>query len=66
MQKKVNTSVKSDAKRMRWLLSGHGYFMEENYLCGYIPCNKEERNYARIVIDKGIADQKTRNNKDGT
>ena len=47
----VDKSIEADAKRMRWLLSGNGYFMEERYLCGYGPCDESEQDIARRVID---------------
>ena len=50
----IDKSIEADAKRMRWLLSGNGYFMEEEHLCGYGPCSKCEQNAARQKIDKAI------------
>ena len=46
-----------DAERMRWLLAGHGYFMEENYLCGHGPCSQEEQDSARQAIDLAMRDE---------
>lgn len=51
----VDKSDVADAKRFRWLLSGKGYFMEENYLCGHAPTNEDERDEARSRIDEAIA-----------
>lgn len=42
----------ADAKRFRWLLSGSGYFMEENSLCGHGPCDILEQHAARWKIDE--------------
>jgi len=47
----IDEEIKEDAKRMRWLLAGNGYFMEEQGLCGYKPCGRQEQNEARIEID---------------
>ena len=46
----------ADASRMRWLLAGNGYFMEENMLCGHGPCDKEEQDEARRKIDEEMAE----------
>lgn len=48
----VDKSAEADAKRMRWLLDGHGYFMEEEMLCGQPPCNEKEQDEARLAIDQ--------------
>lgn len=42
----------ADAERMRWLLDGNGYFMEEEGLCGVHPCSENEMNKARETIDR--------------
>lgn len=42
----------ADAARMRWLLDGNGYFMEEEGLCGVHPCSGDEMNKAREIIDE--------------
>jgi hypothetical protein len=42
----------ADAARMRWLLSGNGYFMEEEMLCGHGPCDPTEQDEARRRIDE--------------
>lgn len=42
----------ADAERMRWLLNGNGYFMEEEGLCGVHPCSEYEMNEARKIIDQ--------------
>lgn len=44
-----------DGKRMRWLLDGNGFFMEEQGLCGYAPCSDEEKNAARHEIDAAMS-----------
>lgn len=41
----------ADAKRLRWLLNGNGYFMEERGLCGHPPCDEDEQLEARKEID---------------
>ncbi len=33
--------LRDDAKRYRWLCDGHGYFMEEEELCGHGPDKAE-------------------------
>lgn len=45
-------TIQADAKRMRWLLSGNGYFMEEQMLCGHGPCTEDEQDLARKLIDE--------------
>lgn len=47
----------ADAARMRWLLSGNGYFMEEEMLCGHGPCGPEEQDEARRKIDAAMLDR---------
>lgn len=42
----------ADAERMRWLLDGNGYFMEEEGLCGVHPCSEDEMNRAREIINE--------------
>lgn len=49
-----DASDAADAARMRWLLSGNGYFMEEEYLCGRGPCDQEEQDRARLKIDEAM------------
>lgn len=39
---------------MRWLLDGHGYFMEEEMLCGHSPCDDDEKDEARRRIDEAM------------
>jgi len=50
----IDRSDEADAKRMRWLLSGNGYFMEEEGLCGpwQDPNDEKEKDRARVVIDE--------------
>lgn len=60
----MNTPDKSDAadaRRMRWLLDGNGYFMEEERLCGYGPCDEAEQDAARAAIDAEMQDDRPRN-----
>lgn len=41
----------ADAARLRWLLNGHGYFLEEEMLCGHGPGEEDE---ARTRIDEAM------------
>lgn len=51
----IDKSDKADAKRFRWLLDGHGYFMEENMLCGDIWLSgASEQDRTRTLIDKAM------------
>lgn len=50
----VDRSDAADAARLRWLLNGNGYFMEEQYLCGHAPCDDEEQDDAREKIDAAM------------
>jgi hypothetical protein len=47
----------ADAKRMRWMLAGNGYFMEEEMLCGHGPCSEKEQDEARRQIDAAMLDR---------
>jgi len=61
---KPDKSTESDAKRMRWLLSGNGYFLEEQMLYGGYggPCSDAEQDRARAEIDAAMeGDQQERN-----
>lgn len=51
----IDKSDSADARRLRWLLEGNGYFMEEEGLCGHTPCDEEEKDAARAKIDEEIA-----------
>lgn len=51
---KIDDSVEADAKRMRWILNGNGFFMEEKGICACGPCDKEEQDKARYKIDQEI------------
>lgn len=51
----VDKSAEADAKRLRWLLSGNGYFLEEERMCGHAPCSLEEMDRARRAIDLAMA-----------
>ena len=53
----VDKSEAADAKRMRWMLAGNGYFMEEEMLCGHSPCDEEEQDRARRLIDEAMAER---------
>jgi hypothetical protein len=47
----------ADAKRMRWLLNGNGYFMEEEGLCGCKEAStQDDQEYARKCIDEAMAE----------
>lgn len=50
----VDRSDAADARRMRWLLAGNGYFMEEESLCGpwQPPGDGKEADRARRAIDR--------------
>jgi hypothetical protein len=50
---KPDRSDAADARRMRWLLAGNGYFMEEESLCGPWQDNTDEKeaDRAREAID---------------
>lgn len=48
----IDKSIKADAQRMRWILVGNGYFMEEERLCGCGPCQEDEQDEARRRIDE--------------
>lgn len=50
----IDKSDEADAKRMRWLLNGNGYFMEENFLCGHEPVTDDEADRARAAIDAAM------------
>lgn len=54
MTNQVDKSEAADAKRMRWILAGNGYFMEEEMLCGHKPCDEYEQNEARRIIDEAM------------
>lgn len=50
----IDRSDKADARRMRWLLDGNGYYMEEQGLCGG-PTSEKKQDSARSDIDEEIA-----------
>ena len=50
----IDKSDEADAKRMRWLLAGNGYFMEEQMLCGYGTYDEDEQDAARRKIDDAM------------
>lgn len=51
----MDKTDEADAKRFRWLLSGNGYFMEENYICGHAPTTEAKRDLARSEIDEAMS-----------
>lgn len=53
-KKPVDRSDEAEARRMRWMLAGNGYFMEEEGLCGHGPCDDTEQDDARRRIDDAI------------
>lgn len=53
----VDRSDAADAKRMRWLLNGNGYFMEEQMLCGAVRHSQREQDEARITIDEKMKEK---------
>lgn len=48
----VDRSDAADARRLRWLLDGNGLFMESADLCRFGPCDPDEKDNARAVIDE--------------
>lgn len=54
MTNQVDKSEAADARRMRWMLAGNGYFLEEEGLCGHSPCREDEQNEARRIIDEAM------------
>lgn len=55
MTQPIDKSDAADARRFRWILSGNGYFMEEESLCGHAPCDQDEQDRARRAIDENLA-----------
>lgn len=55
----VDKSIEADARRMRWLLSGNGDFMEEKRLCSYGHCEDDEQDEAREQIDRAEEEEKS-------
>lgn len=53
----IDRSDSADAARFRWLLDGHGYYMEENFLCGHAPTSEAEKDVARVEIDTAMAEK---------
>lgn len=47
----LDKSDAADAKRLRWLLNGNGYFLEEEGVCGHSPCSEDQQDAARRLID---------------
>ena len=52
MADEIDRSIGADAKRFRWLLDGNGYFMEEEMLCSPHSHTEEDKDKARIAIDR--------------
>jgi hypothetical protein len=51
----LDRSDAADAKRFRWLLSGNGYFMEEEMLCGcHRSSSENNKDDARRKIDEAM------------
>jgi hypothetical protein len=53
----IDRSDAADAKRLRWMLAGNGYFLEERMLCGHPPCDEREQDDARQEIDETMQRQ---------
>lgn len=51
----LDKSDMADAKRLRWLLNGNGYLLEEEGMCGHSPCSEDEQDAARRLIDAEMA-----------
>lgn len=49
----LDRSEAADARRLRWLLDGHGYFLEEESLCGH---GSGDEDAARRAIDSRMSD----------
>lgn len=47
----------ADAKRFRWLLAGHAYFLEENSMCGHGSSSNKEQDEARALIDAAMVSE---------
>ncbi|MEQ8829529.1 MAG: hypothetical protein RLW87_06950 [Alphaproteobacteria bacterium] len=47
----VDRTDAADAARLRWLLDGNGYFLEDEMLCGLPPTDEGEQDKARLAID---------------
>lgn len=47
----LDRSLAADAARFRWMLDGHGYFLEEEGLCN-MEADQEEQDDARRRIDQ--------------
>jgi hypothetical protein len=56
----VKVDDAADAARMRWLLAGNGYFMEEEMLCGHYPASLAEQMHARREIDEAMREDEQR------
>jgi hypothetical protein len=53
-------ALEADAARLRWMLAGNGYFLEEAMLCGNSPCSEKEQAEARHRIDDEMKTQNVR------
>lgn len=57
-QPRVDQSDAADARRLRWMLDGHGYFMQTGGgFCGHGPCSLHEQDAARRAIDEAMAEE---------
>ena len=56
MKTPVDRSDAADARRLRWMLDGNGYFLEEEGLCAHFP-DKDDQDYARRKIDESIPER---------
>ncbi len=52
-QPQVDRSDAADARRLRRMLGGHGYFLEEEGICGHGPGDEDQ---ARRSIDAAMSD----------
>jgi hypothetical protein len=52
----LDKSDAADAARLRWMLSGNGYFLEEEGLCGH--SSDEETDRGRRAIDRRMEEER--------
>lgn len=55
----IDKSDAADAKRLRWMLSGHGYF-EEKVIIGCQERSDQEQDEARRLFDEAMAEERLR------
>ena len=53
----LDRSDAADAARLRWMLAGNGFVLEEEGLCGFKPTGPTEQDKARRDIDAAIAQE---------